>query len=181
MPWRAEVSGSRDILAACNPQGKDSMVTFSMQPWRVAALLLGAASLLSACVAAVPESPTLYQRLGGVEQVPRWIGRLIDRSATDPRTRRSFEGVKLAALKESLAQQVCSIAGGGCRYEGETMERAHRDAKIGAAEFDALVSLLREELDRAGVDPAAKNELLRLFAPMKRDIVTGAGAAESKS
>ena len=157
------------------------MVIFSMRSRRVPALLLAAAGLLSACAVPVSRPPTLYQRLGGVEEVPRWVGKLIDRCATDPRTRRSFDGVKLAAVKESLAQQVCSIAGGGCRYEGETMERAHRDARIGAAEFDALVGLLREELDSAGVDPAAKNELLRLLAPMMRDIVTGARAAESRS
>jgi hemoglobin len=62
------------------------------------------------------------------------------------------------------------------------MERAHRDAKIGASEFDAMVTILREELDRAGVDAQAKNELLRLLAPMKRDIVNGShGATEQRS
>jgi len=34
------------------------------------------------------------------------------------------------------------------------------------------VDILREEMDRAGVDAGAKNELLKLLAPMKRDIVT---------
>ena len=64
------------------------------------------------------------------------------------------------------------------------MERAHRDAKISASEFDALVTMLREELDRAVIETGAKNELLRLLAPMKRDIVndgsgiSGAGTSE---
>ncbi len=101
------------------------------------------------------------------------VDRLVDRAARDPRTRRSFDGIKLAALKDSLAQQLCALSGGGCRYEGETMARAHADAAIAASEFDALVSILREELDRVDTDPAAKNELLRLLAPMKRDIVGG--------
>ena len=34
-----------------------------------------------------------------------------------------------------------------------------------------------EELDRAGVSSSAKNELLRLLAPMKRDIVAKPGGA----
>ena len=156
---------------------------FSAQPQRalgpVLAVLLTA--VVAACTAPPAQEPTLYQRLGGASQVTRVVGRLIDRSASDARTRRSFDGVKLAALKESLAQQICSLAGGGCRYEGETMERAHRDAKIGASEFDAMVGILREELDAAGTDPGAKNELLRLLAPMKRDIVRGAGAPDAKS
>jgi hemoglobin len=156
---------------------------FSAQPQRalgpVLAFLL--AAIAAACASPPAQEPTLYQRLGGASQVTHVVGRLIDRSASDLRTRRSFDGVKLAALKESLAQQICSLAGGGCRYEGETMERAHRDAKIGASEFDAMVSILREELDAAGTDPGAKNELLRLLAPMKRDIVGGGGAPDAKS
>ena len=61
---------------------------------------------LAACAAAPAEPPTLYARLGGAPQVDALVGRLIDRTATDPRTRRSFDGIKLKALKESLAQQI---------------------------------------------------------------------------
>ena len=57
------------------------------------------------------------------------------------------------------------------------MRDAHRGLNIGASEFDALVAMLREELDRAGVDDGAKNDLLRLLAPMKRDIVTAAAGS----
>lgn len=135
----------------------------------------GLAALLAACAADPAQTPTLYQRLGGAEQVTRVVGRTIDRAASDARTRRSFDDVKLGPLKDSIVQQICSIAGGGCRYEGETMAKAHADAHIGASEFDALVTILREELDAAGTDPGAKNELLRLLAPMKRDVVSQAG------
>ena len=134
-----------------------------------------AALVLAACAAAPGAPPSLYERLGGATHVDAVVGRLIDRSASDPRTRRSFDGVKLKVLKESLAQQICAVSGGGCRYEGETMARSHADLKIVASEFDAMVGMLREELDREGTDPGAKNELLRLLAPMKRDIVGGGG------
>jgi hemoglobin len=140
----------------------------------LSALLL--AAWLGACATVATPSPTLYERLGGAPRIDAVIGRMVDRAASDPRTKRSFDGVKLPLLKESLAAHLCSISGGGCRYEGETMARAHADSKIVAGEFDALVSRLREELDRSGTDPGAKNELLRLLAPMKRDIVAGAAA-----
>ncbi len=132
------------------------------------------AAWLGACATVATPPPTLYERLGGAPRIDSVVGRLIDRAASDPRTRRSFDGVKLQPLKESLAAQLCAISGGGCRYEGETMARAHAESKIVASEFDALVSMLREELDRSGTDPGAKNELLRLLAPMKRDIVVDA-------
>ena len=131
---------------------------------------------LGACVVAPSAPPSLYDRLGGAPQVEAVVGRLIDRTASDPRTRRSFDGIKLKAIKESLAQQICAVSGGGCRYEGETMARAHADSKITPSEFDAMVGMLREEFDREGTDPGAKNELLRLLAPMKRDVVGGSAA-----
>lgn len=134
------------------------------------------AAWLGACATVATPPPTLYERLGGAPRLELVIGRMLDRAVSDPRTRRSFDGIKLPALKQSLVTHLCSISGGGCRYEGETMARAHADSKIVAGEFDALVSMLREELDRSGTDPGAKNELLRLLAPMKRDIVTGAAA-----
>ena len=143
---------------------------------RPAATLLAVmlAAGLAACAAPSAAPSTLYDRLGGAARVTSVVSRTVERAAHDPRTRRSFEGVKLAALSDSIAQHICSLADGGCRYEGETMKNSHRDLKIVASEFDALVTLLREELDRAGVDAGAKNDLLRLLAPMKRDIVVAA-------
>ncbi|MEO5697402.1 MAG: group 1 truncated hemoglobin [Burkholderiaceae bacterium] len=148
------------------------------------ATLLGApllAALLGACAASPTAPTTLYERLGGAPRVNAVVDRMVDRAAVDPRTSRSFDGVKLQTLKESLAQQICSISGGNCRYEGETMARSHADLKIVAGEFDALVGILREELDRSGACAAEKNELLRLLAPMKRDIVGGSPGAAARS
>ncbi|MBB4842845.1 hemoglobin [Paucibacter oligotrophus] len=139
-------------------------------PRRTNALILGLGLLaLGACTS--PPTATLYQGLGGEAGIAQLVSRTLDRSASDARTRRSFEGIKLSAIKASLAQQICALSDGPCVYEGETMARSHQDAKIRASEFDALVGMLREELDAAGVSAAAKNELLRRLAPMKRDIV----------
>jgi len=123
---------------------------------------------LAACAA--PGSGTLYARLGGEPTVSRVVTRTIERAAHDPRTQRSFDGIKLATVEKSIVQQICSISGGGCKYEGETMAKSHKDLKIRAGEFDALVDIMREEFDAAGVNAGAKNELLKLLAPMKRDI-----------
>jgi len=147
--------------------------SLAWRPSRRAMTALAATCALVACATAPREPETLYQRLGGAPRVQLVVDRTLDRTSTDPRTRRSFDGIKIAAIKESLAQQICSISGGGCHYEGETMKNAHHDSRIAASEFDAMVTILREELDRAGVDAAAKNDLLRLLAPMKRDVIDG--------
>jgi hemoglobin len=129
---------------------------------------------LAACAARDPSgTPTLYARLGGDPVVKRVVGETIDRSAADARTRRSFDGVKLERVKEKLAEQVCELARGPCRYSGDPMDQVHKGLRITEAEMNLLVQFLREALDGAGVRDAEKNELLRLLAPMKRDIVTG--------
>lgn len=129
---------------------------------------------LAACAARDPAaSPTLYSRLGGEPVVKRVVAETIDRSATDARTRRSFDGVKLERVKEKLAEQICELARGPCKYTGDPMDLVHKGLKITEAEMNLLVQFLRDALDGAGVGTAEKNELLRLLAPMKREIVTG--------
>lgn len=147
----------------------------SMSPrWRLAVAALGL-GLLSACASwqdspAGPR-PLLYQQLGGEAGITAVIDRTLERVSTDPRSRRTFEGIKMPYLKKSVAAHVCRVADGPCVYEGETMARAHGDLGITGAEFDLMVQVLREELDAAGASTAAKNELLRRLAPMRRDIV----------
>ena len=131
-----------------------------------------AAFLLGACAASPFAKPTLYERLGGESVVNRAVAETIDRAATDSRTRRSFKDVKLARVKEKIVEQICELAGGGCKYGGDPMDKVHKGLQITEAEMNLMVQWLREALDGAGVTDSEKNELLRLLAPMKRDIVT---------
>jgi hemoglobin len=139
------------------------------------AWLSPAAILIAACAAhgVAPASQTLYARLGGDPVMARVVDDLIERTASDPRTRRSFAGIKLARVKEKLREQVCELADGPCKYSGDPMQPVHGGLKITEAEFLSMVQLLREALERAGVGEGEKNELLRRLAPMKRDIVSG--------
>lgn len=113
---------------------------------------------------------SLYERLGGFENIHTMVSETIDQASTDPRTSRSFKDVKLKQLKTSVSNQICLLSGGNCVYEGDTMKKSHADAKITEAEFELFVSFFRDALNRH-VNEREKNELLKLLAPMKRDIV----------
>jgi hemoglobin len=119
-----------------------------------------------------PAPKPLYQQLGGVAGIEGISRAMLQRMSTDPRTRRSFDGINLRTLSGSLAAHLCKVADGPCVYEGETMRNAHADLNLGGAEFETVVQILRDELDRARVPEGAKNELLRRLAPSRRDIVT---------
>lgn len=132
-----------------------------------------AAGLAVGCVAPATTDPTLYRRLGGEATLRQVAAETIDRAANDPRTSRSFKDVKLARVKDKLYEQFCELSGGPCRYSGDPMVEVHKGLKNTEGEFYWLVQFLRDALDHAGVGEREKNELLRLLAPLKRDIVTG--------
>ena len=126
----------------------------------------------TAAVAGPPVEPSLYQRLGGEPVVTRVIDQMVEAMAADPAVNRSFDGVNLKKLEAKIVEHVCAIADGGCTYTGDEMKLAHQGMNIGQGEFYAMVEKLRVSLDANGVGEREKNELLRLLAPMKRDVVS---------
>ncbi len=117
------------------------------------------------------QNNSLFNRIGGLPVLNKIVDEFIDEVATSPRTKRSFDGIKLKALKESVVTQLCKLTGGPCIYDGETMLNAHRDAKITETEFDAFVAIFRTTLNKY-LATTEKNQLLKILAPMKREIVT---------
>jgi len=125
---------------------------------------------LGGCATQLPEK-SLFDRIGGLPVLTVVVSETVDEVSSNPKTKRSFEGIKLPKLKESVVSQLCMLTGGGCTYDGETMKNAHADAKITTAEFELFVQSFRDALNRH-VATREKNELLKILAPMKRDIVS---------
>ena len=130
---------------------------------------------VAVCSATFAQSPapagSLYERLGGATKVTAFVSETIDRSAADPSMNRSFDKVNLQHVKDKLVEQICSLTGGGCAYTGDTMRDVHAGHKITNAEFFELVEVLRESMRKQSVPLSARNELLEILAPMKRDVV----------
>ena len=138
-------------------------------------LILLAVLATMACTRRAParrrRNGSLYARMGGSETVTAVVAELIDHSVADPKLKRSFEGVDVARVKRLLVEQICSLAGGGCTYSGDSMRDVHAGLKIEQSEFYGLVEVLRESLRTHGVGLRERNELLEILAPMKRDVV----------
>ena len=83
----------------------------------------------------------------------------------------SFRETNQKRIKRLLAEQLCELAAGPCRYSGSPMRESHAGLHITEADFYDMVATLRTILRERGVDAGARNELLRLLAPMKRDVV----------
>ena len=98
----------------------------------------------------------------------------------DPLTGPSFADTKIERIKRLLAEQICDLAGGPCHYSGDPMKEVHAGHHISEAQFYALVEQLRDVLRERHVEMGARNELLRLLAPMKRDVVEHGRAAPTQ-
>jgi hemoglobin len=138
--------------------------------------VLGPLLLLLSGIAA-SAAPRLYDRLGGEAGVAAIAGSLIDRVSADPKLGRSFKDSNLDRIKKLLAEQICDLSGGPCRYSGDSMREVHAGHHISEAEFFGMVADLRAVLKERHVSQGAVNELLRLLAPMKRDVVEPAQSA----
>ena len=144
-------------------------------------LLLGLAAgtmAAAAAGAAAPAQTSLYVRLGGAAGVAAIADTLIDRVSADPKLGRSFKDSKLDRIKRLLAEQICDLSGGPCHYSGDSMREVHAGHHITEADFFGMVADLRDVLKERHVSQGATNELLRLLAPMKRDVVEPAHTVE---
>jgi len=139
-----------------------------MTPFTLFAWLMIACT---ACAGAARGEATLYARLGGQAGVTAIANSLIDRVVANPVTGPSFKDTRIARLKRLLAEQLCDLSGGPCHYSGDPMKEVHAGLHISQAQFYVMVETLRDVLKDQHVEPGAGNELLRLLAPMKRDVV----------
>ena len=134
------------------------------------AVNLGACASTSQSMAA----PSLYKRLGGREGIATVVNDFTANMAADARVNARFKDMKgpdIEKFKSNLADQICDASGGPCSYLGKDMKTAHKNMRITEAEWDATVENLVKALDKNNVQATAKQELLGVLGPMKKDIV----------
>ncbi len=148
------------------------MTTSAAYICRTASALLLWAVLTAAAQEPTAASASLYDRLGGDAVLTAVVNETVDTMSSNPRVNQSFDRVDLKRLKRMVVEQLCALTGGPCRYSGEDMKIVHAGLNITESEFYAQVETLKAALDHNGVGLREKNELLRLLAPMKRDVVT---------
>jgi hemoglobin len=117
------------------------------------------------------EGMAMLDAFHGREGIGRIVDDLVGRVQTDERIADIFKAADFVRLRRTLREQFCYILNGGCDYTGRDMAKMHEDHGVTIAEFDALVELLQDAMDREGVAFGAQNRLLAKLAPMKRDVV----------
>ncbi len=123
------------------------------------------------------QSPSLYDRLGGVYNIATVVNDFIDRVMSDPRLNsnpavdEAHHRVSPAGFKFLVTEMVCDAAGGPQQYSGRPMGDAHRHLGITEDEWTAFMDDLHQSLSRFQVPPPEESELVAIVESTKDAIV----------
>jgi hemoglobin len=136
--------------------------------------------------AAAPVTPSLYDRLGGLYSVSAVVDDFIDRVYVNgtlnanPNIAKARSDVRKPGLKVHVANMVCMVTGGPCKYTGQGMKETHTNFHITQKEWDALLVDFRASLDKFKVPAGEQKELVAIVESTKPDIVEGASVPAKK-
>ena len=131
------------------------------------------------------ETPSLYERLGGVYSIATVVDDFIDRIMVDPRLNanprvdEAHHRVSPPGFKYLVTEMVCWATGGPQTYTGRGMGDAHQHLLITAGEWEAFMDDLRQTLDKFGVPPREQHEVLAIVEGTRDAIVVAAGQGAS--
>ncbi|WP_425409916.1 group I truncated hemoglobin [Hyphococcus sp.] len=121
--------------------------------------------------AASAEDDRLYRAFGGKDGIARIVEDFTSMALDDPRVSATFDETSIPRFKEKLTLQLCELTGGPCVYDGLDMHAAHSGLDMTTADFNAIVEILQNAMNNHNIPFRTQNKLLKLLAPMKRDIV----------
>ena len=123
------------------------------------------------------ETPSLYDRLGGVYNIATVIDDLIDRVMVDnrlnanPRVDEAHHRVSPAGFKYYVTEMLCQAAGGPQQYSGRSMGDSHRHLEITEEEWAAFMDDLQQTMNNFDVPPPEQKEVKAIVESTHDDIV----------
>ncbi len=123
------------------------------------------------------DTPTLYDRLGGVYNIATVIDDFIDRIMVDerlnanPRVDEAHHRVSPPGFKYLVTEMLCDASGGPQTYSGRTMGDSHRHLMITEEEWEAFMDDLQQTLDKFAVPQPEQDEVKAIVESTKEAIV----------
>jgi len=123
------------------------------------------------------QSPSLYDRLGGVYNIATVVDDFIDRVMTDARLNKNpavdeaHHRVSPAGFKFLVTEMVCWAAGGPQQYSGRPMGDTHRHLAITEDEWVSFMDDLHQSLAMFRVPASEERDLVAIVESTKDGIV----------
>ena len=116
---------------------------------------------------------SLFDQLGGMEGLRSLSDSFVNNVAADQRTSKLVSGANMGSLKTKLTDQLCAMAGGGCKAPLTSSQIADAGKKVDASTRGALNESLSKALDSIKATPLAKQGVTSLLGPELGGIVAG--------
>ena len=123
------------------------------------------------------DTPSLYDRLGGLYNIAVVVDDFIDRVMGDPRLNANprvdeeHHRVSPQGFKYYVTEMLCWAAGGPQTYSGRTMGDSHRHLMITDEEWVAFMEDLQQSLDKFEVPQPEQDEVKAIVESTKEAIV----------
>ncbi|HET6768349.1 MAG TPA: group 1 truncated hemoglobin [Chitinophagaceae bacterium] len=118
------------------------------------------------------QKPTLFERLGGEENVRKIVNDVLEKNSNNPLIAHHFKNIDMKGLKQKAFEFFSMGTGGPHQYTGRDMRTAHANMNINIKEYDSATDDTIAALDENGIGQEGKNEVLAILEYLKGDIVT---------
>jgi len=114
---------------------------------------------------------SLLQLMGGMDMVKKLSSNVLESSAKDPRLAGLLGKVDQDTVSPKLADQMCSMLGGGCKAPLSDQQIAAGSSKLDASQTKALGDNFSSSLDKVTSNPLVKEGVSKAIAPKLGGIV----------
>jgi hypothetical protein len=133
-------------------------------PWQsLALLIIGIGLIAGASVAQTMGN--LFQMMGGMDTVKKLSSNVLQSAAGDPRLAGVLGKADTSAMAPKLADQMCSMLGGGCKAPLTDQQIASGSSKLDASQTKALSDHFGSALNTVTSNPLVKEGASKAIAP----------------
>jgi hemoglobin len=122
-------------------------------------------------------TPSLYERLGGINNIAVVVDDVIERSyvdpvfAANPRIHEAHQRFPKAVYKYNATALACQDFGGPQVYTGRGLKEAHQHLKVTETEWQALIQIFRDSMNSFKVPAKEQDEIIAILESTKDQIV----------
>ena len=114
---------------------------------------------------------SLFQMMGGMDTVSKLASGLLQSSASDPRLAGVMGKMNVGAVSPKLANQMCSILGGGCKAPLTDQQMTAGASKLNASQTKALSENFSTVLGNVISNPLVKEGVSKAIGPKLGGII----------
>lgn len=115
---------------------------------------------------------TLYDRLGRREGITRITRELMKNHLANPLVKTRYENSPdLERVETRVVEFFCAGAGGPESYSGKDMLATHKGMNVSEQEFITVIDDAMDALEKCGVEPATRNEVLAILWSLKGEVI----------